>query len=108
VCYAVRHVLASVPESPQLATKERSEKRREIGAAAAAAAAAEQAGDIAEQRHYERVAARHYVEQRRAITISPTLLTKARGLIHAERFQQLVDEEEVCMLLRVAWTPIAQ
>ena len=75
---------------------------------------------MAEQRHHERIVARHYVAHRRQLTVrcrrvvvcrrrcplasvtierqvpaSPELLTKVRGQIKAERFATLVAEEEV-------------
>jgi hypothetical protein len=89
----------TVPESPLFATTDRSEMRREAQReaserAAHAAELAKMEEDVRERS--ERLAARHYVAQRRALTVpeSPALLTKMRGEVHAERFEALVLEEE--------------
>jgi hypothetical protein len=89
----------TVPESPLFATTDRSEVRREAAQreaerAAHAAELAKMEDDVRERS--ERLAARHYVAQRRALTVpeSPALLTKMRGEVHAERFEALVLEEE--------------
>jgi hypothetical protein len=89
----------TVPESPMFATGDRSDMRREQQRAAAERAdhdaeLARVERDVRERR--ERLAARHYVAQRRALTVpeSPALFTKMRGEVHDERFQALVREEE--------------